>query len=427
MVGVILSAGLGTRLGLHQRNYFPKTLLKVAGRELLLRHLMLLSQYGVKRFVIVVNPKNRNYIEEFLRRHPEFSVEVVENPHPERGNGYSLLCAEEKVGGERFVLVMGDHIYEEAFVKEAVKGRGLLIDEKGLYIDHQEATKVKVEKGRVRKIGKELTDYDGFDTGFFVLEPEVFDKARRLKEKREVSLSEIVSTAELEVHRVSGLFWMDIDTEEELKKATGLLVKSSVKGAGDGFVSRHLNRKISTRISAVLCDHLSPNTATLLSFLLGLVSALVCYLSPLVGGILYQLHSILDGVDGEIARAALKKSRFGGLLDSVLDRYVDFSFLAALLVYIRPEGVELLVALFALLGSLMVSYTTERFKGAYGRDAYESFPSLKLFPGKRDERIFFVFACCVLGVPRLVFPVLALFTNAKVAFTLFVFYKKARQ
>ena len=51
-----------------------------------------------------------------------------------------------------------------------------------------------------------------------------------------------------------------------------------------------------------------------------------------LGGILVQAASILDGVDGEIARASLRESPFGGFLDSVLDRAADAAVLAALAV-----------------------------------------------------------------------------------------------
>ena len=422
MQAVILAAGKGTRMGLHRTGY-PKGLLRVAGRELLLRHLILLSQAGVKEFVLVVNPENRKYFEEFLQKHPEFRVRLTENPHPERGNGYSLWCAREAVTGP-FVLTMSDHLYEEDFVRKAVSGQGLIFDRRGLYVDHEEATRVKVREGRIAALGKGLTEYDGLDTGFFVLTPEIFAVAERLvEEKEEVSLSEIAAAARIPATELSGLFWTDIDTPEELRRAERLLIRASVKGAGDGFISRHLNRKLSTALSPYLCGRITPNQATVLSFLLGILSAVLAFFSLPLGGILYQVHSILDGVDGEIARATLSRTRFGGLLDSVLDRYVDFVFLSVLVLALKPRGLMLALALLALLGTVMVSYVTERFKGAYGRDAYRTFPVLHAFPGKRDERIFLIFLFCVLGHPEVLFPLLAFLTHGKVLFTLFVFYR----
>ena len=423
---VILAAGLGSRLGLDRTGY-PKGLLRVAGRELLLRHLILLSRYGVTEFVLVVNPRNRPHFEAFLARHPGYRVTLVENPFPERGNGYSLWCARLAVKGP-FVLTMSDHLYEENFVARALSGRGLVLDREGRYVEPAEATKVRLRDDRVEAIGKDLTEFDGFDTGFFILDPEIFEAAGRVVTRQEeVSLSEIVREAALPVTEVSGLFWTDVDTPQDLRRAERELVRASVKGSGDGWISRHLNRPLSTRLSPHLCGRLSPNQATILSFLLGLLSALVAWFNTALGGFLYQLHSVLDGVDGEIARATLQQSRFGGLLDSVLDRYVDFLFLAVLLLKVRPEGPDLLVALMALLGTVMVSYVTERFKGAYGREAYTTFPVLHYFPGKRDERIFLIFIFCLLGWLEPLFPVLAFLTQGKVLFTLAVFWKGRRR
>ncbi len=422
MQAVILAAGLGTRLGLEKEAY-PKGLLRVAGRPLLERHLILLSRAGVQEFILVVNPRNRPYFEEFLKQHPQYRVILIENPHPERGNGYSLWCARLAVSGP-FVLTMSDHLYEEEFVRRALKGRGLILDCQGLYIDHGEATRVKIRKGRVAEIGKNLPEFDGFDTGFFILEPDIFRIAEiSIREGQEVSLSEIVRQACLPVYEVSGLFWMDVDTPQDLHRASRLLIQASVKGRGDGLVSRYLNRRVSTLVSTYLCSYLSPNQATLLSFFLGLFAALVAWFHTALGGFLYQLHSILDGVDGEIARATLRQSRFGGLLDSVLDRYVDFLFLSVLFLKTPPSGALLVWGLAALLGSVMVSYTTERFKGAYGRDPYEIYPELHRFPGKRDERIFLIFLLCIFNQLEFLFPLLALMTHGKVLHTLWLFYR----
>ena len=141
-----------------------------------------------------------------------------------------------------------------------------------------------------------------------------------------------------------------------------MLVKAAVKGMGDGFISRHLNRKISTWVSALLVDFVSPNTMTVLTFLFGLLSVLINLWNPVVAGITCQISSILDGVDGELARAQLRTSRLGGYVDSLLDRYMDGAFLALLTYSTLNEPVWWPIALLVLLDSVMVSYSPERFK-----------------------------------------------------------------
>ena len=101
-------------------------------------------------------------------------------------------------------------------------------------------------------------------------------------------------------------------------------------------------------------------------------------------------------------------------MDSILDRVVDFSFLMALTLYLSPPASFLPWILLSIFGTLMVSYTSERFRGAFCRDAYSSIPHLSLFPGKRDERIFMIMLFSIFGWIGALFVFLAIFTNLKV-------------
>ncbi|ASJ05098.1 bifunctional L-myo-inositol-1-phosphate cytidylyltransferase/CDP-L-myo-inositol myo-inositolphosphotransferase [Thermococcus barossii] len=419
---VILAAGLGTRIGGR-----PKGLLKVAGREILYRTMVLLQKNGIKRFVIVTNERYAPLYREFIERHG-FNAELVINPEPEKGNGHSLHLARNRVSG-RFVLVMSDHVYGEAFIERAVKGDGLIADRKPGWINVEEATKVKIRDGRVERIGKGLREWDAVDTGFFVLDEGIFEVTARLEEERDgdYPLSEVVERAGLRVTFVDGLGWTDVDTPEELKRARKMLVFTAVKGTGDGFISRHINRKISTRVSYLLAEKVTPNQMTALTFTLGILSAFLTLVNLPLAGILYQLSSILDGVDGELARAQLRTSRFGGYIDSLLDRYVDGAFLALMAYTTLREPLWYLVALLALLGSVMVSYSTERFRAAYGEDAYRAIPALRKLPGKRDERIFLtmLFLLHPSGASvKALLLLLALLTNLRVILTAWLVGRK---
>ena len=422
---VILAAGLGTRMGGK-----PKGLVKVAGREILYRTIALLQKSGVERFILVTNDLYAPLYGEFIERHG-FPAEIVINPEPEKANGHSLHLAKGKVSG-KFVLVMSDHVYSEAFVERAVKGNGLMADRRPRWVDITEATKVKVRDGRVERIGKGLKEWDAVDTGFFVLDEGIFETTEELERERngDYSLSDVVERAKLPVTFVDGLGWTDVDTPEDLKRARKMLVKTAVKGTGDGFISRHLNRKISTEISALLVDRVTPNGMTAVAFAIGITSALLTLVSLPLAGILYQLSSILDGVDGELARAGLRTSRLGGYMDSILDRYVDGTFLALLAYSTLNEPLWYLVALLALFGSVMVSYSTERFKAAFCSDAYAEIPALRKLPGKRDERIFLTMLFLLYPLNASIkafFLLIAILTNLRVVLTAYFVHKKVSQ
>ncbi|WP_457754376.1 bifunctional L-myo-inositol-1-phosphate cytidylyltransferase/CDP-L-myo-inositol myo-inositolphosphotransferase [Thermococcus sp.] len=421
---VILAAGLGTRLG-KLTEETPKGLLKVAGREIIYRTMKGLQELGVREFIIITNPKYEDKFREFAEKNG-FKAQIVINEHPEKGNGYSLYLAKDHVDG-RFVLVMSDHIYDKAFLERAIKGEGLIVDKAPKYTSIEEATKIKIKNNRVEDIGKQLKDFDAIDTGFFVLTPEIFEVADEiLLEKGKAELSEIVKRARLKVTFVSGVFWMDIDTPEDIKKARKLVIQTSVKGSGDGFISRHLNRKISTRISSFLVDHVTPNQMTVVTFLLGILSALMNFISVPLAGILYQISSILDGVDGEIARASMKTSRFGGYVDSVLDRYVDFAFLLTLAYVTIKEPLWWAIAVTAIFGSAMVSYSTERYKATYGSDIYKEISTMRYLIGKRDERIFLTMLFCLAGQIKALFALLAILTNLRIVATVWLVWKNKR-
>ena len=92
----------------------------------------------------------------------------------------------------------------------------------------------------------------------------------------------------------------------------------------DGWVSRNLNRPISRAITRQLLKFpVSPIAWTVAITPLPIAGALLFlrgeYWSSLVAALLYQLYSILDGCDGEIARAKGLESESGRRLDMWCD------------------------------------------------------------------------------------------------------------
>ena len=103
----------------------------------------------------------------------------------------------------------------------------------------------------------------------------------------------------------------------------------------DGFVSRFLNRPVSSRITRLLVKFpIQPSAFTASIFVLPIIAAVFLvrgdYLSVLVGAAIFQLFSILDGCDGEIARARNLESKFGERLDNICDFLGSLIFVLAL-------------------------------------------------------------------------------------------------
>jgi len=78
------------------------------------------------------------------------------------------------------------------------------------------------------------------------------------------------------------------------------------------------------------------------------------------GAIGAALCGFFDSLDGMVARMSGAASDAGEVLDAAVDRYVEFFFLAGLIVYYREAPMLQALALLALLGSFMVSYSTTK-------------------------------------------------------------------
>jgi len=104
------------------------------------------------------------------------------------------------------------------------------------------------------------------------------------------------------------------------------------------------------------------------------------------------LGSLMDGLDGLVARQTGKKSRWGAILDSTVDRITEIVWLGGLLVFYgsAPHGRGgVFVTFIAMSGSLMVSYVRARSEGA-------QVPCTSGF-AQRPERILALIACLLAG------------------------------
>jgi len=113
---------------------------------------------------------------------------------------------------------------------------------------------------------------------------------------------------------------------------------------GDGVVSRAINRPISRAITRALLRlaPVRPIHATLAcaAVAAAMIAAMVFggHSGLMIGAVLFQFASILDGVDGEIARATHASSKFGASLDSAIDAATNLGFFAALAINLTRAG-----------------------------------------------------------------------------------------
>jgi phosphatidylglycerophosphate synthase len=100
----------------------------------------------------------------------------------------------------------------------------------------------------------------------------------------------------------------------------------------DGFVSRNLNRYMSLFCSSLLVrTGITPNMVTISIGVLGIVAAFIVgqgqpWWMLVLAGLLFQVQSVLDGCDGEIARLTYTFSDVGQWLDTVGDDVTNYAF-----------------------------------------------------------------------------------------------------
>ncbi len=132
------------------------------------------------------------------------------------------------------------------------------------------------------------------------------------------------------------------------------------------------------------------------------------YASPAllrVGGAIALVAAIFDMLDGRVARARGRGTKFGAFLDSTMDRYSDMLlYLGLLILYARLDRTGLMVLVWvAAFGSFMTSYARAR--------AESLIPRCPVGLLERPERIVLILAGAVLNRMVAVLWIIAILSN----------------
>ena len=435
---LIIAAGEGGRLS---NRGDSKPLVPLLGIPLIERVMLNANKVGLRDFYIVTGyngEKVRKHLDQFSQSR-DIAINHLINEEWEKQNGLSILKAKGQIR-ENFILLMADHIFNENILARLMETENndsevrLAVDYNidNKVVDVEDVTKVLVDgNDRIINIGKNIKKYNAYDTGIFLCSPAIFEALEESVANGDTSLSggmEILAkNKKARTFDIKENYWIDVDDEKAFKKAeSNLLI--NLKKVSDGPISRYLNRPISAKISKLLLKKkITPNQISLSSFLLSLLGTLFFflggYLNLMIGGILAQVSSIIDGCDGEIARLKFQTSEFGGWFDAVLDRYADAFLLFGLTYYIYLPGknfLYLLVGFLAIIGTFMNSYTADKYDGLMKK---------KIAPGKhyfrmgRDVRMFIIFLGSLINQPLLILFIIAILMNVENIRRIIIFYK----
>jgi CDP-L-myo-inositol myo-inositolphosphotransferase len=149
--------------------------------------------------------------------------------------------------------------------------------------------------------------------------------------------------------------------------------------------------------------------------LLGLGRPLVAWFFNALGGFLIQASSVLDGVDGEIARLKHQSSPYGAYFEYMLDRYVDGLAVSGMIysAYVLSGNFTIiLVGFLALIGLPLSSIHRAKFLAEAGRPYLAEYDGLLRFlPYSRDVRLLVIALGGVLNRVELALYFLAIVPN----------------
>lgn len=236
MEAVVLAGGLGTRLRKLVGDQVPKVMVNLSGKPLLDYTLNFIKGAGISKIVIVVSYKKEvimNYFGDGSSMGVRISYAFQRNP--KGGTADALKCARSEVTGEKFLMVMGDNVFDPRILRELIdksaKYDGVLcvkeVEDASQYgmveVKDDLVTKI-IEKPEAKAAGLVLT-------GLQVLPNRIFEALD------ETSLSprgeyELTQSIQIMVDRGfrfgyinTDLFWLDPKDDLDLKEA-GMFLRS---------------------------------------------------------------------------------------------------------------------------------------------------------------------------------------------------------
>ncbi|MGD6818492.1 sugar phosphate nucleotidyltransferase [Metabacillus sp. 113a] len=233
MKGVILAGGTGSRLR-PLTKIINKHLLPVGSDPMIYWPISKLRDAGICDIMIVTNQHHLSSFIELLGLGEAMSVNLVYQIQKTEGGGIAdaLLGAKEFIGEDKFVVLLGDNIFEDslapyvhAFHSQKTGARVLLkqVEDPGRYgvpeLDHA--------ANRIRKIReKPVHPASSFCvTGIYMYDQEVFRFIKKIQpsERNELEITDVnnlyIQSNELQFDILSG-WWIDAGTHESLFKAT---------------------------------------------------------------------------------------------------------------------------------------------------------------------------------------------------------------
>ncbi len=209
--------------------------------------------------------------------------------------------------------------------------------------------------------------------------------------------------------------WRPVRVRSDWLAARREVLAGAVR-TSEGPLARLLNRPICLRITErLLSRDVKSWQVTVASFVLTIAAgAAFAFGQAAAGGLLAQVSSVLDGVDGQIARVRYQDSPFGWIYEVVLSGVGDAALIGGMTLYAWIMGAgnaAVVLGFLAMQGSSLSTLVEERYGEPLERDDERASPLRWLLLG-RDGRLFLALVAGVTGQVVAVLGFLAIGTHA---------------
>ncbi|MBO6123126.1 MAG: phosphocholine cytidylyltransferase family protein [Methanobrevibacter sp.] len=250
MIGVILSAGMGTRLMPLTKDR-PKPLLEINGMTLLERMIKNLMNEGISEFIVLAGYKKEKVVEfaPELEEKYGINVRIIENEkYDETNTSVSTYLASryiEENDCDDFILINGDNVVDSQIITRIAerKNTSLIVDNYKtlneesfkLIIENESFNDNKsIANGIIKEIGKEIDIPSS--TGEFIGVSKVaakdISKFNRILEDLieedeqnyyDIAYKTLSTQSTIDYVLTNGLKWTEIDDHNDWKQAQKLI------------------------------------------------------------------------------------------------------------------------------------------------------------------------------------------------------------
>ncbi|MFH1831012.1 MAG: CDP-alcohol phosphatidyltransferase family protein [Pseudomonadota bacterium] len=292
--------------------------LRVAGVPLIVRSIMTLASAGIDGCTLLIAASQRHKIESFLERYNDKRlplIQIISYDEPYRVSP-AIVRNIADTTTKRMLLINANFLFEKSMVSEM---RSMPIEDDEVVLCEEGAHRCPV-----------------IDTSQGVwkkLESFTKEKPRSI-ESCLGHLTEVATTRVAKLPAESNTFLLKSIRDRAVAEKS---LAEAIRHRAPGPIAVHINKRISLPVSLFLSKlWISPNSITAFNIVIGLFSGVFVadghrYEVILFGAVLFQIASIVDGCDGEVAKLTFRYTKFGQYADSLSDNLSLGSFLTGLI------------------------------------------------------------------------------------------------